>query len=50
MNLAVKLGGLGTNNYIKDTGCLVKSPRLKPVVSDTFSVASEIHGKSGAEF
>lgn len=50
LNLAVKLRGLGTGNYIEDTGCLVKSPRLKPGLSDTFSVASEIHAKAGAKF
>lgn len=50
LNLAVKLRGLGTNNYIEDTGCLVKGPRLKPGLSDTFSIASEIQGKSGAKF
>jgi len=50
LNLPVKWRALGTNNCIEDTGCLVKSPRLKPHLSDPFSAASENHGKSGAKF
>lgn len=49
-NLAVTSGHLGTNNYLEHTACLVKSPRLKPGLSDTSSAVSETPGRSGAKF